>query len=82
MVLELLRDMLLNDCLIAAEQKAAVAIIKQLETAEIDDQKEQLRLLLNPTLVANRVDAFSIDAYCFFSGFECYVRPDRRLGSR
>jgi len=51
MVLELLQDMLLNNCLIAAEHKAAVAIIKQLETAEIDEQNEQLRSLLNPTLV-------------------------------
>lgn len=51
MVLELLRDMLINDCLIAAEQKAAVTIIKQLETTEIDDQNEQLRILLHPTQV-------------------------------
>lgn len=51
MVLELLQDMLLNNHLIAAEQKAAIAIIKQLETAEIDEKIEQLRILLNPTQV-------------------------------
>ncbi len=51
MVLELLQDMLLNNHLIAAEQKAAVGIIKQLQTAEIDENNEQLRLLLNPTQV-------------------------------
>jgi hypothetical protein len=51
MVLELLQDMLVNDHLIAAEHKSAVAIIKQLETAEIDEKNEQLRLLLNPTQV-------------------------------
>lgn len=51
MVLELLQDMLLNNHLIAAEQKAAVAIIKQLETTEIDEKMEQLRILLNPTQV-------------------------------
>ncbi len=58
MVLELLQDMLLNNCLIAAEHKAAVAIIKQLETAEIDEQNEQLRSLLNPTLVKQWNDIF------------------------
>jgi len=51
MVLELLQDMLLNNHLIATEQKAAVGIIKQLQTAEIDENNEQLRLLLNPTQV-------------------------------
>jgi hypothetical protein len=51
MILELLQDMLVNNHLIAAEQKAAVAIIKQLETDEIDEHKEQLRLLLNPKQV-------------------------------
>ena len=51
MVLELLQDMLLNDHLIAAEHKAAVAIIKKIETSEIDDQNEQLHILLNPTQV-------------------------------
>ncbi|CAF3690493.1 unnamed protein product [Adineta steineri] len=53
MVLELLQDMLMNDYLIAAENKAAAAIIKQLETSEIDDQNEQLRILLNPTQPSN-----------------------------
>ncbi|CAF3276365.1 unnamed protein product, partial [Rotaria sp. Silwood2] len=53
MVLELLQDMLFNNHLIASEQKAAVAIIKQLETAEIDEKKEQLLLLLNPKQVSN-----------------------------
>jgi hypothetical protein len=51
MVLELLQDMLLNNHLIAAEHKAAVTVIKQLETAEIDEKMEQLRVLLNPTQV-------------------------------
>ena len=51
MVLELLQDMLLNNHLIAPEHKAAVAIIKQLETAEIDEKMEQLRILLNPSQV-------------------------------
>lgn len=51
MVLELLQDMLLNNHLIAPEHKAAVAIIKQLETAEIDEKIEQLRILLNPSQV-------------------------------
>ncbi|CAF0902526.1 unnamed protein product [Adineta ricciae] len=53
MVLELLQDMLLNDHLIAAEHKAAVAIIKKIETSEIDDQNEQLQILLNPTQTSN-----------------------------
>ncbi|CAF1324688.1 unnamed protein product [Rotaria sordida] len=53
MVLELLQDMLFNNHLIAGEHKAAVAIIKQLETAEIDEKNEQLRILLNPTQVSN-----------------------------
>ncbi len=56
MVLELLQDMLVNNHLIASEQKAAVAIIKQLETAEIDEKNEQLHLLLNPTQVKSRND--------------------------
>ncbi len=56
MVLELLQDMLVNNHLIASEQKAAVAIIKQLETAEIDEKNEQLHLLLNPTQVKSRKD--------------------------
>ncbi|CAF3873364.1 unnamed protein product, partial [Rotaria sp. Silwood1] len=53
MVLELLQDMLFNNHLIAAEHKAAVAIIKQLETAEIDEKKEQLCLLLYPKQISN-----------------------------
>ncbi|CAF3396735.1 unnamed protein product [Rotaria sp. Silwood2] len=53
MVLELLQDMLLNGHLIAAEHKAAVAIIKQLEINEVEENNEQLRLLLNPTQVPN-----------------------------
>ncbi len=64
MVLELLQDMLLNNHLIATEQKAAVAIIKQLETAEIDEKNEQLRLLLNPTQVRRR-NAFPLYWYYF-----------------
>ncbi|CAM4861255.1 unnamed protein product [Rotaria socialis] len=51
MVLELLQDMLFNNHLIAAEHKAAVAIIKQLETAEIDEKNEQLHILLYPKQV-------------------------------
>lgn len=51
MVLELLQDILLNNHLIAAEHKAAVAIIKQLETNEIDEKQEQLHALLNPNPV-------------------------------
>lgn len=51
MVLELLQDMLVNNHLIAAEQKTAAAIVKQIETAEIEEKNEQLRLLLNPTQV-------------------------------
>jgi hypothetical protein len=51
MVLELLQDMLLNNHLIAAERKAAIAIIKQLETTEIDEKNKELHLLLNPTQV-------------------------------
>ncbi len=51
MVLELLQDMLLNNHLIAAEHKAAVAIIKQLETNEREATNEQLRIILNPTQV-------------------------------
>jgi hypothetical protein len=51
MVLELLQDMLLNGHLIAAEHKAAVAIIKQLETNVIEENNEELRIILNPTKV-------------------------------
>lgn len=51
MVLELLQDMLFNNHLIANEHKQAVAIIKQLETAEIDEKSEQLRELLYPKQV-------------------------------
>jgi hypothetical protein len=51
MVLELLEDMLINNHLIAAENKAAVAIIKQLETHEIDHKAEQLYQLLHPPQV-------------------------------
>ena len=51
MVLELLQDMLFNNHLIDAEHKAAVAIIKQLETTEIDEKNEQLHELLYPKQV-------------------------------
>ena len=51
MVLELLQDMLVNGHLIAAEHKAAVTIIKQLETDEIDERNKQLHILLNPQQV-------------------------------
>ena len=51
MVLELLQDMLVNGHLIAAEHKNAVAIIKQLETDECEENNQQLRLILNPTQV-------------------------------
>lgn len=54
MVLELLEDMLINNHLIAAENKAAVVIIKQLETHEIDDKAEQLYQLLHPPQVPMR----------------------------
>ena len=60
MVLELLQDMLLIHHLIAAEHKAAVAIIKQLETAEIDVKNEELRILLNPTQVYKKKKSFVI----------------------
>lgn len=60
MVLELLQDMLLNNHLIAAEHKAAVAIIKQLETAEIDEKIEQLRILLNPSQVETIVTVLCV----------------------
>lgn len=46
MVLELLQDMVLNGHLIAAEHKAAVAITKQLETDECDENNKQLRAIL------------------------------------
>jgi len=51
MVLELLQDMLLNNNLIATEHKAAVAIIKQLETNDIEQHNEELRIILQPTQV-------------------------------
>ena len=51
MVLELLQDMLLNGYLIGAEYKAAVVIIKQLQTNEVDENNEQLHLILNPAQV-------------------------------
>ena len=51
MVLELLQDMLLNRRLIGTEYKAAVAIIKQLQTNEIDENNKQLHLILNPAQV-------------------------------
>lgn len=54
MVLELLQDMLLNNHLIAAEHKAAVAIIKQLETDEINEKHAQLRLILYPQPVRRK----------------------------
>ncbi len=54
MVLELLQDMLLNGHLIAAEHKAAVAIIKQLETNVVEANNEELRMILHPTQVQKR----------------------------
>jgi cellobiose-specific phosphotransferase system component IIB len=51
MVLELLQDMLVTNHLIAAEHRAAVAIIKQLETEEINEKVEEIRLILNPPQV-------------------------------
>jgi hypothetical protein len=51
MVLELLQDMLINGHLIAAEHKAAAAIIKQLETDEIEENNAQLRIIMNPIQV-------------------------------
>lgn len=51
MVLELLQDMLVNGHLIAAEHKAAVAIIKQLESNECEENSEELRIILHPTHV-------------------------------
>jgi hypothetical protein len=51
MVLELLQDMLVNGHLIATEHKAAVAIIKQLETNEREENNEQLQIILNPAQV-------------------------------
>mgnify|MGYP000477637222 CR=1 FL=1 len=51
MVLELLQDMLLNGHLVGAEHKAAVAIVKQLETEGIDESSEQLHIILNPIQV-------------------------------
>ncbi|CAF1335181.1 unnamed protein product, partial [Didymodactylos carnosus] len=50
MVLELLQDMLLSNHLIATEHKAAVSIIKQLETDEMNEKAAQIQLLLNPSL--------------------------------
>jgi hypothetical protein len=58
MVLELLQDMLVNGHLIAAEHKNAVAIIKQLEKDECEENNQQLRLILNPTLVKQNILSF------------------------
>ena len=63
MVPELLPDMLFNNHLIAAEHKAAVAIIKQLETDEINEKNAQLRLILNPEPV-RRSTSISIRLVC------------------
>ena len=82
MVLELLQDMLVNNHLIAAEQKTAAAIVKQLETAEIDEKNEQLRLLLNPTLVrATHVCSSNLICSDLVKGFQCVVRTHRCLWS-
>ena len=51
MVLKLLQDMLFNNQLITTEYKAALAIINQLETTEIDEKNAQLHTLLYPTQV-------------------------------
>jgi hypothetical protein len=68
MVLELLQDMLVNGHLIAAEHKAAVAIIKQLETDECEEKTEQLRLLLHPTQVERKKSPISFsDIFLLFS---------------
>ncbi|CAF3695070.1 unnamed protein product [Rotaria socialis] len=48
MVLELLQDMLVNGHLIAAEHKAAVGILKQLETNEAEENAKQLCMILHP----------------------------------
>jgi hypothetical protein len=66
MVLELLQDMLVNGHLIAAEHKAAVAIIKQLETDECEEKTEQLRLLLHPTQVERKKARFLFLIFFFF----------------
>lgn len=80
MVLELLQDMLINNHLIAAEHKAAVAIIKQIETDEIDERNEQLRLLLNPTQVKEKnLREKKIDSK--FSDAQRYIRTNRRVRS-
>lgn len=85
MVLELLQDMLLNNHLIAAEHKAAVTIIKQLETDEITEKNAQLRLILNPTQVETHEDfSCSSCTRCIpilFPGSECEFRTNRRVGS-
>ena len=60
MVLELLQDMLVNGHLIAAEHKAAVAIIKQLETNENEQNKEQLHIILTPTQVYKKNSVYSL----------------------
>ena len=76
MVLELLQDMLLNNHLIAAEHKAAVAVIKQLETAEIDEKMEELRILLNPTQVKYpQISPLYLSNLS--SGFKCNIRSNR-----
>ena len=82
MVLELLQDMLVNNHLIAAEQKTAAAIVKQIETAEIDEKNEQLRLLLNPTQVrATYVGSSNPILSDLFKGIQCVVRTNRCLRS-
>ncbi|CAF4459443.1 unnamed protein product, partial [Didymodactylos carnosus] len=58
MVLELLQDMLLNGHLIAAEHKAAVSIIKQLETDDIDKKAAELEMLLNPPVSTARANSY------------------------
>ena len=80
MVLELLQDMLINNHLIAAEHKAAVAIIKQIETDEIDERNEQLRLLLNPTQVKEK-NLREKKIHSKFSDAQRHIRTNRRVRS-
>ena len=82
MVLELLQDMLVNNHLVAAEQKTAAAIVKQLETAEIDEKSEELRLLLNPTQVkVTHIVTVELQLSHLSKGIQCIVRTDRCLRS-
>jgi len=74
MVLELLQDMLVNGHLIAAEHKAAVAIIKQLETDECEENNKELRLILNPTQVKKRKKKFFCFLF-FIKFFRNFIKP-------